>query len=322
MDGGRRVLRSVTELVAAPFAFALARPQFARSQFGSAPARRAVPQRFPVRSGLMDRLHRIAVHPLATGALVFGVLGGAFAYSAVRGGAYDQFIHDVGTPGDLLARAVGLGIDSVTISGISELKEREILAYAGIKARNSLPYLDAVGIRERLLLVPLIKDAEVRKLYPDHLSISIVERQPYALWQKGGQIAIVSADGMPIDTMHDDKYVDLPLIVGENANARLGEYTRIVAAAGDLSSRIRAGALVAQRRWTLHTTDGIEIRLPERDPEGAIANLARIQRDSRILDKDIVALDLRVPGRIEVRLSDEAASARLEGLSRKTKGKV
>ena len=50
--------------------------------------------------------------------------------------------------------------------------------------------------------------------------------------------------------------------------------------------------------------------------------LARMQRDYRILDKDIVALDLRVPGRVEVQLSNEAASARLETLSRKTKGKV
>ena len=36
----------------------------------------------------------------------------------------------------------------------------------------------------------------------------------------------------------------------------------------------------------------------------------------------VIALDLRVPGRVEVQLSNEAASARLEALTRKTKGKV
>ncbi|MFO1116310.1 MAG: cell division protein FtsQ/DivIB [Beijerinckiaceae bacterium] len=317
MDGARRVLRSLTEHIAAPFAVASARPQFAGA--GSRAVRRLPPR---VRRSPFDRLHAFAVHPLATGMLVFGVLGGAFAYSAVQGGAYQQFIQDVGTPGDLLARAIGLGIDTVTISGISELKEREVLAYAGVKARNSLPYLDAVGMRQRLLNVPLIKDAEVRKLYPGHLSIGIVERQPFALWQKDGQIQIVSQDGMPIDTMHDDKYVRLPLIVGDGANARLGEYMNILTAAGDLASRIKAGALVAQRRWTIYTTEGVEIRLPERDPVAAIAQLVRMQRDHRVLDKDIVALDLRVPGRVEARLSDEAASARLEAIGRKPKGKV
>ncbi len=83
-----------------------------------ASARRAAPA--------LERLRAAAVHPLATGALVFGFLGGAFAYAAVRGGAYENFIQTVGTPGDLLARAVGMGIDTVTIAGISELSEKEI----------------------------------------------------------------------------------------------------------------------------------------------------------------------------------------------------
>lgn len=319
MDGARRVLRSLTEHISAPFAFASARPQFA-----AFPARQDSSRPLPSRArrGRIAALHAAAIHPLATGVLVFGVLGGVFAWSAVRGGAYDQFIQDVGTPGDLLARAVGLGIDTVTISGISELKEREVLGYAGVKARNSLPYLDAIGMRQRLMSLPLIKDAEIRKLYPGHLSITIVERQPFALWQRDGQIAIVSQDGMPIDTLHDDKYVRLPLVVGAGANERLAEYIRILGAAGDLATRIKAGALVAQRRWTIYTTEGVEIRLPERDPAGAVAQLARYQRENRILDKDIVALDLRVPGRVEARLSDEAASARLEALGRKAKGKV
>ena len=321
MDGARRVLRSVTEHFAAPFAFALARPQFI-GQPAHPTAGRRTALRDRSRKTRFDRLHAIAVHPLATGALVFGVLAGAFAYAAVRGGAYDQFIQDVGTPGDLMARAVGLGVDTVTISGISELKEREVLAYAGVKARNSLPYLDAVAMRERLRMVPLIKDAEIRKLYPSSLSITIVERQPFALWQRDGQIAIVSSDGMPIDTMHDNKYVGLPLIVGQNANLRIGEYIRILAAAGDFASRIKAGTLVAQRRWNLYTSDNVEIRLPERDPEAAVANLVRIQREQRILDKDIVALDLRVPDRIIVRLSDEAASARFDALAKRAKGKT
>jgi cell division protein FtsQ len=321
MDGGRRVLRSLTEHLAAPFAFVLPRPQFAGLAAPPPPAIHPALRSPRVRRSRLGRLHALAVHPIATGALVFGVLGGAFAYGAVHGGAYDQFIQEVGTPGDLMARAVGLGIGTVTISGISELSEGQILAYVGIKARNSLPYLDAVSIRQRLLLVPLVKDVEVRKLYPDRLSIAIVERQPFGLWQKDGRILIISSDGMPIDSLHDEKYANLPLLVGDGANERMDEYRAIMAAAGELSNRIKAATLVSRRRWTLHTTEGVEVRLPETDPTAAVVGLARLQRDQKILDKDIVALDLRVPGRIEVRLSDAAAATRLDA-SRKAKGKV
>ncbi|HMN73737.1 MAG TPA: FtsQ-type POTRA domain-containing protein [Rhodoblastus sp.] len=318
MDGGRRVLQSLTELIGSPFAFAFARPQLAVGAVARPVPRPRV--RAPRRTGL-ERLLAAAVHPLATGALVFGFLGGAFAYAAVRGGAYENFIQTVGTPGDLLARALGMGVDTVTISGISELSEKEILTYAGVKARNSLPYLDAEGMRTRLRSMPMVRDAEVRKLYPSRLAITIVERQPYALWQKDGQISIVSADGVPIDTLHDERYATLPLIVGDGANERLEQYRGIVEAAGDLGGRIKAGALVSRRRWSLFTTDGVEVRLPELEPEASVRQLAQMQRDYRILDKDIVALDLRVPGRVEVQLSNEAASARLDGLTRKARGK-
>ncbi len=314
MDGARRVLQSLTGILS-PNAFAYARAY----AFAPAPARS---RRRRPRTGLSARLARFFAHPLVTSVFVFGLLGGVFADAAVRSGAYQQFIQEVGTPGDLMARAVGLGIEQVTISGISELKESEVLAYAGVKARNSLPYLDATAMRAQLRSIPLIKDAEVRKLYPNRLAIAIVERQPHALWQHDGRIEIISADGMPIDEMRDDRFARLPLVVGAGANGRIGEFMKIVAAAGDLAPRIKAGALVSQRRWTLHTHDGIEIRLPEGDPAAAVAALAQMQRDHRLMEKDIVAVDLRAPGRVTVRLSEEAAGRRLESLPRSAKGKV
>jgi len=54
---------------------------------------------------------------------------------------------------------------------------------------------------------------------------------------------------------------------------------------------------------------GVEIKLPEVDPQSAIATLLRLQRQSRLLERDVLALDFRVPGRMFVRLSEEAAAA-------------
>ena len=109
MDGGRRVLQSLTELVGSPFAFA--RPQLASGSL-SRPSPRARAARAP-RPNALSRLRAAAAHPMATGVLVFGFLGGAFAFAAVRGGAYENFIQTVGTPGDLVARALGFLVLSV-----------------------------------------------------------------------------------------------------------------------------------------------------------------------------------------------------------------
>jgi cell division protein FtsQ len=242
-------------------------------------------------------------------------------FGAVEGGQYAAFVAAQGTIPDIIARNIGFGIEAVTISGLRELTESEILAAGEIGPRNSLVFLDAVQIRDRLRAMPLVREASVAKLYPNRLLIEVEERQPFALWQKDGAVKIVASDGAPIDDMRDAHFVHLPFVVGDGANARIGEYTALVDSAGPLRDRIRAGMLVGQRRWTLKTTNGIDILLPETNPQAAVALLVQLQRDAHVLDKDILALDMRQPGRVVARLSEEAASARADMLARKTKSK-
>ena len=78
---------------------------------------------------------------------------------------------------------------------------------------------------------------------------------------------------------------------------------------------------VSGRRWTLKTDGGIDIALPEENPQDAIAKLADLEHDGHILEKDIVSLDLRMPDRVVARLSVDAAAARDAALAKKPKKK-
>lgn len=236
----------------------------------------------------------------------------------VASGRYEAFTVEQGRPIDVLARLCGFGVKRVTITGISRMYEREVLAAAGIDWRSSVPFLDVNEAREKLLRVPLIAQASVRKIYPNDIAISQVEREPAALWQKDGVINVIAADGTVIDAMRDDRYASLPLVVGENANGKLPEYLALVAAAGPLAERIKAGTFVSGRRWTLKL-DGIDVRLPEDDPAGALARLVKLERDNRLLEKDIIAVDLRMADRVVVRLTEEAAAARAEAQQQQKK---
>jgi cell division protein FtsQ len=331
MDGRRRLLRSLsaTDLGFAPAGFAcagLASPRLAYA--GALSVRDAPPSRAAIcararrsRLGLGHKILERLAGP-GTGIVFAAALFlGAGTYGAVKGGHYEAFKAAQGAPADIVAKAFGFGIAAVTIAGESELAEPDILAAAQIGPRNSLLFLDVGKVRERLRELPLVKEASVTKLYPDRLLIEIEERQPSALWQKDGHVDIIAADGMPLDALRDQRFIHLPLVVGAGANARLGEYLALLDAAGDLRDRIRAGILVAQRRWTLKTTDGLDILLPERDPQAAFAALVRLQHESRILDKDILSLDLREAGRVIARLTADAASARAEAATRKVKSK-
>ena len=253
----------------------------------------------------LDRPPSIAVEI----ALTLAVLLGAATIGAIRGGQLQEFVAEHGAVSDLIARKLGFGIDSVTVSGATHMNESRILAIAGLTSKISLPFFDVAAARTRLEADPLVKQASVRKLYPNQIVVDIVERTPYGVWQKDGEVRAIAGDGGPVDEVHDSRYSDLPFVVGDGANLRVREFTGLLSAMAELRPRIEAGVLIGQRRWNIKFKSGMEIKLPETDPEAAIAALLRLQRQSRILERDVLALDFRTPGRVFARLSQEAAAS-------------
>jgi cell division protein FtsQ len=327
MDGGRRVLRSLTEWFA---------PLLAPSYAHAAPASRigynsvltADPDAAP-----LGRLRTLKTAPHAASNRLFGyprlsgvcrllarpgvgflfvvaLFGAVGAAAFVQNGEYDRMARREGSLRDIAARMLGFPIDAITITGQSQLKEDEILKASGVGPANSLLFLDVGAVRERVLTLPMVKSARVLKLYPNRLVIGIEERQPFALWQLDGRLSVVASDGTVIDEMRDERFASLPFVVGDGAQKRLPEYAGLIAAAGDLGPRIKAGVLISGRRWTLDMTNGVSVKLPDQDPQGALATLARLQRETHILDKDILWIDLRSPGKVAVRLTEEGLATR------------
>ena len=60
------------------------------------------------------------------------------------------------------------------------------------------------------------------------------------------------------------------------------------------------------------------MKLPEEGVRDALETLLRFDRDDKILSRDITVVDLRLPDRVTVQLSDEAAAARAEAFKNKT----
>lgn len=318
MDGGRRILQSIkgAAMAALPFWPAHASASFhpgVGSAFypAAASSERALKHRPASFVGrhLKRRWLTILARP------GFGLLSVAALFSCVgfmgwaQNGGYDDFIAKHGAPWDMAARALGFEIAAVTITGQSRVSEKELLEAAGVGPQQSLPFLDPNATREKLLAIPLVKSARVMKLYPNRLVVSVEERLPYALWQRDGQVFVVSEDGVSIDALRTDRYLSLPFVVGRGAEKRLPEYVALMKSMGDLAHRVKAGVRVADRRWDLDMTNGVTVRLSEQDPAASIALLLRLQHESRILDKDILSIDLRSRDRVAVRLTEEGLAA-------------
>ena len=117
--------------------------------------------------------------------------------------------------------------------------------------------------RARLEADPLVKQASVRKLYPDQIVVDIVERTPYGVWQKDGEVRAIAADGAPIDECATAATSTCPSSSAKARTQRVREFVALLDAMDELKPRVEAGVLVGQRRWNLKLKSGIDVKLPE-----------------------------------------------------------
>ncbi|MBI3434045.1 MAG: FtsQ-type POTRA domain-containing protein [Proteobacteria bacterium] len=249
--------------------------------------------------------------PRGAGALsAVMIIAASGAYGMVRGGHVGEVLGHLRDTRDVAANALGLRIAAIAISGNRQLSREEILATAGITGGTSLAFLDAGAARARLRANPWIADATIQKLYPDRLHLLVVERAPYALWQRQGRVAVIAADGTVLQSFAAPRQAGLPLVVGRGAETRAKEFFDLLDRYPLVRAQVRAAILVAERRWNLRLKNGVDVRLPETGIEPALRTLTKLDDEQKLLSRDIVAVDLRLADRVSVRLSDAAAQAR------------
>lgn len=262
------------------------------------------------------RLERVC--PRGAGTLwVFAFMLASVSYGVVRGGHAEVVREQFAEIRDAAANSLGFRISSIALTGEKQLTREEILNVAGISGRASLLFLDADAARNRLKANPWIADATILKLFPDRLHIAVTERRAFALWQKDGRVSVVSRDGVMVEPFVAPHVAHLPLVVGEGANLRAAEFLTVMNNYPELRDQVHAYVLVADRRWNLRLKNGMDIRLPEAEPAEAIEALLALDKDKKLLSRDILAIDLRIRDRVTVRLSDQAAAARAEALKEK-----
>jgi cell division protein FtsQ len=250
------------------------------------------------------------------------LLIGSCGFGIVKGGHLQDFITAVNDTRNALANSAGFRITSVVINGRKQLSQDEILAIGGVSGRSSLLFLDADAVRDKLKANPWIADATVLKLYPGQLMIELTERKAFALWQEAGRLSVIADDGAVLEPYVSRRFLSLPLVVGKGADTQARDFLALLARYPQVNSITKAAIFVGERRWNLRLKDGLDIRLPEQDVGNALAMLSRLDKEDRLFSRDIVAVDLRLPDRLVVQLSEDAAKARDDLFKDKKKKKA
>jgi cell division protein FtsQ len=288
----------------------------ARLSFGKASDRpsREWEQNPPPR--LIALLERYLPHRVGAAATVLMLLGSA-GFGIVKGGHLDELTAAASDTRNAIANSAGFRIKTVAINGRKQLTQDEVLAIGGVNGRSSLLFLDAALVRDKLKANPWIAEATVQKLYPGQLQINIVERTAFALWQQDGRLSVISEDGAVLEPYVSNRFMALPLVVGKGAESRARDFLARLDRYPQLRAATKAAVLIGERRWNLRLKDGLDIRLPEHDVDNALATVSKLDKEEHLFSRDIVAVDLRLPDRLTVQLSEDAAKAREESFKDK-----
>jgi cell division protein FtsQ len=210
--------------------------------------------------------------------------------------------------------SAGFRVDGYQIVGLKQMDRKLVdavvidelrrAAAAAGKTKPAQPLVDVTRIRERLLRFGWVQDARVSRRLPDTLVIDIVERTPSALWQDRQRLALIDSDGVVLDRVKIDNMPDLPLVIGPGANARAGQLKAILADAPAMQAQLASATWVGGRRWDLSFQSGEIVALPEGEQaaRAAITKFAKVDQSNGLLGRGLVRFDLRVPGKMIVRL--------------------
>jgi len=219
-----------------------------------------------------------------------GFLGAAIAYGTMLGGHLDS-----AAKGNL-AGYFGYAAEDIRISGLQWQSPPAVLAAIGVEPGGPLIGFAPSKARRALEDLDWVASARVQRRYPNQLEVHLVERQPFAIWQRNGGFQVIDKAGTVLTGIAADAVSGLPLVTGKGAGNAVAQLVNHLEAVPGIGSKMTAAGRVGERRWNLYFTGPVKVLLPESGLKEALAVLSDLDVRHRMLDRNVAVIDLRVAG--------------------------
>ena len=237
-------------------------------------------------------LHKIATWTI-TGVVGAGLIALAsfFGIPAAIGTAIGGGIGDA-----------GFRVTNIQITGLNRMDHNVIYKIAANQPSMAMPLVSLEKIRSDLVSHSgWIEDVHVSRRLPDTLLVSVIERQPSAIWQNKGQLALIASNGTWLEPVNPEAMPDLPLVVGPHANEQEPAYRALLDVAPALKGQVKAATWVGNRRWDLTFESGETLALPEDGAPRALVKFAELDGSRPLLGRGWLRFDMRDPTKLVAR---------------------
>ncbi|ASI47451.1 cell division protein FtsQ [Anaplasma ovis str. Haibei] len=193
----------------------------------------------------------------------------------------------------------GFSTREVVIRGNSVVSTAEILNM--INKDSPIVLLSLRTLRNRIKShSPWVKEVAVRReLANGVLCITIEEYTAFANWRHHGMNSIIDNTGHVI-VDSDERLDNLVSIYGDEALEGLHFVREVLNNGGMLSTMVSSFSWLGNRRWDVGFSSGLQVKLPENNPQAAWNYLAQLYKSSgELLMWKVV--DMRIPDKIFIK---------------------
>ncbi|MFT3729513.1 MAG: cell division protein FtsQ/DivIB [Terricaulis sp.] len=209
---------------------------------------------------------------------------------------------------DSAASNAGFAVQHVNVRALpdspslSAARVQEVQAMVVPAGRHSVVSLDPKDVQARVESLDWVANARVRRLWPSTVVVEIARRQGYARWLENGEVAVINSNGERLLAERAADHPELPLVVGQGAGPAAEPLLIALESLPQLRAHLKQLTRVGDRRWNVELTSGTIVALPENNAPQAMAQLETLQNQYALLDRPVVGIDLRTPGRMAVRV--------------------
>ncbi|MEM6900984.1 MAG: cell division protein FtsQ/DivIB [Pseudomonadota bacterium] len=258
----------------------------------------------------IDREEPVSVSSILFGLAILTAL--IVAAAAWMGGSLSQIERRAGNIIDSSARSLGLAVQYVSVEGVTEEVADELRLAALVEPGENMFRADPHTIRQRLEDTRLVVNVQVHRFWPDHILILADAVEPVAIWNNGDGWQQVDTLGRVVAP--DAARVDgsgLIRVTGNGGDIAAPTLVTALAEFPQLRHRVQLARRAAEERWDLHFDNGIVAHLPRDEiMPSAIRRLAFMDRDSSILSRPIVSIDIRHSDQVFLKPSDADTASR------------
>jgi len=202
---------------------------------------------------------------------------------------------------------LGFSVEDVIVEGRRNTSRASLFETLKVHAGSPIFQFDPHETHAAIMALPWTESVTVIRSLPNKIVIKLKERQPIARWKNQEKTIVIDAQGQELTAAVPEQFASLPLVVGNAAPEQTQSLLSLLHEYPVVSRVLKAAVRVGERRWNLYLHPNLLIRLPELQTHVALEKLTKLIEEQKVLDRNVVAVDLRFPDRMVIEPGQQPA---------------